>query len=111
MKKIVSLALAAAAAITATPANANEVQIFQDGTYRLAVPYHDLNLGSDAGLRALQGRMKAATNVVCSINQVSSLSGEREARACRQEIQEAAQPQIALAARGARRGIVVSEGN
>ena len=108
MKKIVSLALAAA--LAASPAVAKNVQISDDGTYRMTVPYDDLNLTSEAGLRTLKGRVKLATDAVCSINQFGGLSGERETQACRQEIQEAAQPQIALAARGARRGIVVSEG-
>ena len=110
MKKIVSLALAAAATFAATPASAANVEISNDGSYRIAVPYGDLNLATSAGIRTLEGRMRAATNSVCNSGQPPSLSELRAFNACRLSISEAARPQIALAQRGAAQAYVVSEG-
>ena len=110
MKKIVSLALAAAAAIAATPASAGNAQINEDGSYKIQVPYADLNLASPAGIRTLEGRLKGAANLVCSTNEGFNLNALRAANACRDTIADAARPQIAQAQRGAGRGIVISEG-
>jgi UrcA family protein len=110
MKKIVSLALAAAAALAATPASAGSVKFNQDGSYRIEVPYSDLNLASPTGMRTLEGRMKSAVSLVCATGQAANINETRNADACRQPINEAARPQIAQAQQGAGRGIVVSEG-
>lgn len=110
MKKIVSLALTAAAASAAIPAAAQTAQISPDGSYRIAVHYSDLNLANDAGTRTLEQRLKAATNMVCGAARVMTPNEFRNQNACRASIAENARPKIALVQRAARGGLVVAEG-
>ena len=110
MKTMISLAIAAAAAIAASPATAeNDVQVNADGSYRIAVSYDDLNLTTEAGKRTLHARVRGATKRVCGA-QISNITEAVAASSCRNAINEAARPQIALAERAARAGIVVAEG-
>jgi UrcA family protein len=110
MKKIVSLALAAAAAMAPCPALAkNSVQIFEDGSYRIAVSYADLNLATEAGKRRLDNRVRAATNRVCTPSSAMSLKQVMVVPECRKRIAQSARPQIELAVRGAAAGVMVAE--
>ena len=106
MKKIVTLAIAAAAALAASPAAAQSVQFSDDGSYRVSVSYGDLNLASAAGKRRFEGRLKAAANVVCGLPRPMGLIDAREMDSCRETILDNAKPQLALAFRGAGNGSV-----
>lgn len=97
MKKIVTLAAAAAAAFAGFPANAQSVQLSEDGQYRISIPYTDLNLASPAGVRTLEGRIKAAANVVCGTPRPTSLIEARGIPACRHDVMRVARPQMELA--------------
>jgi UrcA family protein len=99
MNKIVSLALAAAAAVAAVPALAQSVQVSEDGSYRATVSYKDLNLASASGQRALHNRLKAAATSVCGGEGYQDLTSMRAAELCRKSFMEAARPQIELASR------------
>lgn len=99
MKKLVTL-IVAAMAISSSPAGAQSVQISEDGQYRVAIPYGDLNLASKAGARTLNGRIKAAANVVCGTGQHPiDLIGAREVQSCRSTLMTVARPQVELALR------------
>jgi UrcA family protein len=98
MKTFLPLALAAAAtALAASPAGAHTIHVADDGQYRVAIPYGDLNLANPAGVRALERRLKAATVAVCGRSTGKGVADARTASACRKSILEAARPQLALA--------------
>ena len=69
---------AAAASLFATPAIADP-EIEQ---VSLVVRYDDLNLSSDAGMAALQHRLKAAVNTVCGTVDERNLFILRHIRQC-----------------------------
>ncbi len=100
MKKIVNLAVAAAAAFAALPAAAQNVQFGEDGSYRVAVSYADLNLSSAAGKRTLEGRLKAAAKSVCGAAGGTSLIESRNIEACRDNVMGATRPQVEIAYNG-----------
>ncbi len=100
MKKIVSLGLAVCAAIAPVAASASNVEIADDGSYRITVSYADLNLASEAGKHMLNTRLKSAARAVCGPEGTISLRENQKAEECSQAILRAAQPQVALALRG-----------
>ena len=106
MKKIVNLAIAAAAAFAALPVAAQTVQISEDGSYRATVHYGDLNLASAAGRRTLEGRIEAAADKICGFAQAPTLSAFQEVQDCRNSIKSAARPQMELAAGGRGNGSI-----
>jgi UrcA family protein len=99
------LALAATAAGFATtgigvsPALARSADV-------VTVGYSDLNLASVAGRRALDNRIDAAIDQVCSDGDSAELRAYVLQRACRTEATAAALPQRDAAIAGHRRGIV-----
>ncbi len=64
-----------------------------------------MTIATPAGMRTLEGRMKSATNAICSTNQASDANAVRAATACRGAIADAARPQIELAQRSFGRGV------
>jgi UrcA family protein len=110
MKKIVSLAVAAAAVIGASSATAQSVQIDQDGNYKVKVAYGDLDLTSDAGKQALEARVNVAAKRVCGAAYGSAPTTLRTASECRGSVLNAAQLPVAtaLAAAGAANSSVAS---
>ncbi len=100
MKKIVSLGLAACAAIAPVAASATNVEIDNDGRYRISVSYADLNLASEAGKHTLQTRIKLAARAACETQGVVSMRERQDAKRCTESVLEAAKPQVAYASRG-----------
>jgi UrcA family protein len=98
MKTITILAALLAAAVTATPAAA------QQPPARVAVSYADLDLATAADRRALDLRIVHAVNAACGEASPADLRGQSAARICRAELsgRAAAQLEVALAER--RRG-------
>jgi UrcA family protein len=84
----------ALAALTATPAIAQ-------ASHTVRVPYGDLNLGTPAGVAALDRRLDRAVERVCGYTEIQNLSGNRQIERCRaetwQSIQDDRQGAIARA--------------
>jgi UrcA family protein len=97
MKKIVSLAIAAAAALGVSPAAAQSVQMSDEGNYRASIPYGDLDLASPAGLKTLETRVKSAAAMVCGKPENRSLTEIQSVNKCREDLISAARPQLARA--------------
>jgi UrcA family protein len=100
MKKFVRIAVAVTAAFAAMPAAAQDLQFYGNGAYRISIPYGDLNLASPAGLKTLEGRVKAAAWRVCGLARPMTLIERRERKDCREGVFRAARPQVTLAAAG-----------
>ena len=95
MSKLVSVALAAAAAFaavsTATPLIAGEpAQVYRTAT----VSYADLNLNSRDGQKQLHRRVDAAVREVCGEKLTPDLTEHRAVRSCRVGAFESAKPQV-----------------
>lgn len=105
MKKIVSLALVAAAAFAASPANAQSVELGDD-SYRISVPYGDLNINNPAGMRTLNGRIKSAANQVCVTPSAPLTIALQKASECRRQIVASAHSQLQLAANSRSSGAI-----
>ena len=89
---VASLAMLAGAAQAAEPTRTRTVQ------------YGDLNLGTTAGQRTLQQRIRGAARQVCAPLEVQSLRERRGWRACLAQAVDGAQaalPALPLAARAA----------
>jgi UrcA family protein len=106
MNKIVSLALAAAAAVAAVPALAQSVSVADDGSFRAAVSYSDLNLATPAGQRALHGRLKTAANIACGGEGYLDVESVRAAADCRKSFMAAARPKVDIASRSQGNGSI-----
>ena len=65
--------------------------------YSVAVPYGDLNLGSDAGLATFNGRVQASANDVCTGASDSPLQVKLQIQKCRAHFKQAAERQLQLA--------------
>jgi len=104
MKTITTLAAAFVATLAATPALAQESAPARS----VAVSYADLDLGSDAGRRIFDSRLRQAIREVCGFASSSDLSGQNRVDACREEltVRAAQQRDIALASRQS--GIVIA---
>jgi len=79
---------------------------FARDTNVVTVGYGDLNLASAAGRRALDNRIDAAIDLVCSDGDSAELRAHALQRACRVEATAAALPQRDAAIGGQRTGIV-----
>lgn len=94
MSKLVSVALAAAAAFaavsTSTPLLAQEPLAYQTA----AVSYSDLNLASREGQKQLHGRVNAAVRKVCGVAMTPDLVEMKNVRSCRTFAFESARPQV-----------------
>ncbi len=99
MKNVATIALIAAA-MAATPAAAQSVEVSESGEYRIAISYADLNLASETGMKRLEGRAKTAVNQLCSVRRPAALAEARLQAECRDTVARALNPQIALAAAG-----------
>ena len=99
------LALAAIVAASATT-GVGVSPAFARGTDVVAVGYGDLNLASAAGRRALDNRIEAAVDLVCSDGDSAELRAYALQRACRVEATATAVPQRDAAIGGQRRGSV-----
>lgn len=110
MKTFLPLAIASAAALSASMASAHTIQFSDNGQYRVSIPYGDLNLASPAGVQTLNSRIKAASNAVCGGPRVSGLAETREAKACRQNVLAVARPQMMLALTGGKGSIALAAG-
>jgi UrcA family protein len=110
MKTLLPLALAAAATLAASPAGAHAVEISDDGRYRIAVPYGDLNLATPAGVRKLEARLKAAARSVCASPTETGFAAAREVGDCRRDALNAARPQMTLALNRGKGGIALAGG-
>ena len=82
----------ALAALTATPAIAQ-------GANSVKVPYGDLNLGSPAGIAALDRRLDRAVKSVCGDAAIHDLSAQRRIERCRTDTWQSIQDdrQVAIA--------------
>ena len=107
MKILLPLALAAAA-LSASPAGAHTIQISDDGRYRISVPDGDLNLATPAGVRTLEGRLKAASNAVCGAPRAMGVAEARAGEACRRDVLAVARPQLMLALNGEKGSIALA---
>jgi len=108
MKTLLSLAIASAAALSALPAGAHTIHISDDGRYRISIPYGDLNLASPAGVRTLEGRLKAASQAVCGGPRVMGVAEARTVGACRRNVLAVARPQLMLALNGEKGSIALA---
>jgi UrcA family protein len=90
---IILVAAAAASAILAAPAGAQQLS----DSYTAAVPYGDLNLDSVAGRVAFSGRVKAQAGRVCGYQIATPLQESSDIRACRAEFARNAEQRIQLA--------------
>lgn len=107
MKTFLSLTIAAAA-LSASPAGAHSIRVSDDGSYRIAIPYGDLNLASPAGVQTLKGRIKAAAKAVCGTARARSVGEARAVEACRQDVLAAARPKMMLALKGDKGSIALA---
>lgn len=96
MKTTTTFAALIAASIAILPATAQA----QAPGRIVAVGYADLDLGTDAGRRALDQRLARAVNTACGEASPADLRGQNDVRACRAELHAsvAAQRDTALAA-------------
>ncbi len=99
MKTMLTIAaLLAASLATTAPAQADPT------TISLGVHYADLDLNSEAGIRALDRRISNAAATACGIPSSADRDGKRAVKQCRAEAREraASQRQVAIAlSRGA----------
>ena len=108
MKTLLPLALAAAITFAASPAGARTVEISDDGQYKVSVPYGDLNLATPAGVRKLEGRLKAAARSVCGAPTAPGFAEARAIGDCRRDVLDAARPQMMLALNGVKGSIALA---
>ena len=108
MSKLVSIALAAAAATVAvsssTPLFAAEPALIYKTA---AVSYRDLNLASLEGQAQLNHRVRAAVRQVCGIAR-GALSEDRAVRTCRTAAFDSARPQVDRVLAGRRPQVIVA---
>lgn len=109
MSKLVSIALAAAAALavvsTSTPLFAAEPAL----VYKTAaVSYRDLNLASLEGQAQLHNRVQAAVRQVCGVAKESTLPEHRNLRNCRAAAFESARPQVDRVLAGRRPQVIIT---
>ena len=87
-----------ALAIALTAASAAQAQPGENGSVRTAsISYADLNLASAAGLKTFHGRVKAASNRLCSAVQLTPIEQVIEDKKCRADVLRAATSQAQLA--------------
>ena len=92
MKTILTLALTAAAiAFSGTPAFA------QQASSSVAISYADLDLGTSAGIRRLDRRIRTAVELACGPVSSFDPAGKNDVRQCRAETLAAARVQRDLA--------------
>jgi UrcA family protein len=107
MKPMLTLAAALLAASFAVPALAQE----NPSAISLNVRHADLDLTTEAGVRALDRRIANAAATACGIPSSADPDGKRAVKQCREEARERAysQRQIAIAiARGTEAGDLAS---
>ena len=98
MKTILTLSLAAAAiAFSGTPAFA------QQSSSSVAIGYADLDLGTTAGVRRLDRRIRTAVELACGPVSSFDPAGKNEVRQCRADTLAAARAQRDLAIAAAAR--------
>jgi UrcA family protein len=81
--------LAASAAQAQAPADAAD-------SYRIAVPYGDLNLASPRGLAAFRNRVRGAALSVCGERKVAPLAEASAGAECRADFERAAESRLSL---------------
>lgn len=91
IKMLVQVALATAA-FAAAPAIAQNADTREESVY-----YGDLNLASQQGAAALEGRVKAAARRICGVEQAPGLAEHMGIRTCRAEVLAGARPQMSAA--------------
>lgn len=95
MSKLVSVALAAAAAFAAVSASTPLIAAETGTVYRTAaVSYSDLNLASREGQKQLHARVDSAVRKVCGVKLTPDLVEHRAVRSCRTGAFESARPQV-----------------
>lgn len=94
-----TLAAFATTGIGVSPAFARNAEV-------VSVGYSDLNLASPSGRRALDNRIEAAIDLVCSEGETAELRAHALSRACRAEATATAASQRDAAVAGHRTGIV-----
>jgi UrcA family protein len=93
--------LALATAVLPAPSFARAVA---DQAPSVSISYRDLDLGTDAGARALDHRVRIAAEEVCGYADPRSLSAMRPVLACRKIAMKSAAPQVEVALAAARSG-------
>ena len=103
--RFAALALAASLAVTGgtltatgAPAVAAELVVTGNPAPSARVSHADLNLRSEAGLKRLEARVRAAAAKLCIGTGTETLQSRLEGLACRDSVIAAAAPQIARAA-------------
>jgi UrcA family protein len=109
MSKLVSIALAAAAAFavvsTSTPLFAAEPALVYETA---AVPYRDLNLASTDGQQQLHQRVRAAVRKVCGVERSPALNEHKVVQGCRTEAFASARPQVDKVLAGHRPQVIIA---
>lgn len=98
MKTIVTAA-AFAVALFVVPASAQPAHADMKTQ---AISYADLDLGTEAGVKALDQRIRAAVKAACGIASDADLEGQNELRRCRAEATARAELQRSQAMASAR---------
>jgi UrcA family protein len=105
--RLAALALAASLAVTgatlaSTGAPAYGADLVVSGAPTARIAYDDLNLRSEAGVRRLETRVRAAAERVCDVDApaTSTLRDRLDSRACRDAAIAAAAPQVRRAVAG-----------
>jgi UrcA family protein len=95
MSKLVSVALAAAAALAAVSTSTQLFAAEPAVVYKTTtVSYRDLNLASAEGAKELHNRVRAAVGEVCGIASGPDLAERMSIRTCRSAALESARPQM-----------------
>ena len=109
MSKLVSLALAAAAAFAAV---STSTPLFAAGpalvSETAAVSYRDLNLASVEGQEQLHGRVRAAVRKVCGVEKGPALAEHKAVQGCRSEAFASARPQVDRVLAGHRPQVIIA---
>lgn len=109
MSKLVSVALAAAAALaavsTSTPLFAAEPELVY---HSAAVSYRDLNLANLEGQAQLHRRVRAAVRQVCGVAESPSVTEHQSVRSCRTAAFDAARPQVDQVLAGYRPQVIIA---
>ena len=101
MSKLVSIALAAAAAFGAVSTSTPLLAAEADLVYKTAtVSYGDLNLASRDGQKQLHARVDSAVRKVCGVKLTPDLVEHKAVRSCRAGAFESARPQVEQALAG-----------
>lgn len=99
MLKLIS-SLVLAAGLAAGAAHAQPSAADAGDTYRVAVPYGDLNLASPRGQATLRNRIRAAAASVCGDTKVAPLAEASVSAACRAGFIRAAEGRMSLVLAG-----------